>query len=391
MLERQRRADHLERAPGRDRARGAAAGWPVGVHAIGDRANREALDAFERTRDVWQPPGCGSGSSTRSACAPEDCPRFAELGVAVSAQFSHAPSDEQLAKRYWADRLDGRTRSARCSTSARCSRTAPTRRSRSSSRGPASSRRSPATGGADQRLRSSRRCTRPASRRPGSPTTNACAGRSSPAGYADLVVLDRDPFALEPEELPRGAGRGDDGRGGAGCTTRRPGIEPYCIRPTTKFDQIAPSTDEGRPRWKACITSGMLRPPAGALDRPAAGPLPVDHAHGPARPRRVLDLHLRAGRAAGAAARRRPRAHRLHLRRDGDRPAREAASRRRAACTPTPRTRSARGRGFLVAVALHPLPAARRAVPLPGVRLGDARRLQARSAGTSRPVVDLGC
>ena len=28
---------------------GARAGWPVGVHAIGDRANREALDAFEAT------------------------------------------------------------------------------------------------------------------------------------------------------------------------------------------------------------------------------------------------------------------------------------------------------------------------------------------------------
>jgi len=27
---------------------GAEAGWPVAVHAIGDRANREALDAFER-------------------------------------------------------------------------------------------------------------------------------------------------------------------------------------------------------------------------------------------------------------------------------------------------------------------------------------------------------
>src|SRR4029077_65934 len=33
------------------------AGWPVGVHAIGDRANREALDAFEATRDVWEPRG----------------------------------------------------------------------------------------------------------------------------------------------------------------------------------------------------------------------------------------------------------------------------------------------------------------------------------------------
>ena len=31
--------------------RGAERGWPVGVHAIGDQANRNALDAFEATRD----------------------------------------------------------------------------------------------------------------------------------------------------------------------------------------------------------------------------------------------------------------------------------------------------------------------------------------------------
>src|SRR5205807_702195 len=35
----------------------ADAGWPVGVHAIGDRANREALDAFEQTRELWQRAG----------------------------------------------------------------------------------------------------------------------------------------------------------------------------------------------------------------------------------------------------------------------------------------------------------------------------------------------
>ena len=37
--------------------RGGAAGWPVAVHAIGDRANRDALDAFEETRDEWAPRG----------------------------------------------------------------------------------------------------------------------------------------------------------------------------------------------------------------------------------------------------------------------------------------------------------------------------------------------
>ena len=86
---------------------GAEAGWPVGVHAIGDLANREALDAFEQTRDVWQPRGLRQRIEHAQCLAAEDVPRFAELGVAVSAQFTHAPSDEQLAKRFWAEQLDG--------------------------------------------------------------------------------------------------------------------------------------------------------------------------------------------------------------------------------------------------------------------------------------------
>src|SRR4249919_3340122 len=48
--------------------------------------------------------------------------------------------------------------------------------------------------------------------------------------------------------------------------------------------------------------TSQLRPPARTLDRALAGPLPVDHAHGAGRGRRVLDLHLRSRRAAGVAA-----------------------------------------------------------------------------------------
>jgi predicted amidohydrolase YtcJ len=85
---------------------GAEAGWPVGVHAIGDRANREALDAFEATRDVWQPRGLRQRIEHAQCLAPEDVARFAQIGVAASVQFTHAPSDEQLAKRFWPDKLD---------------------------------------------------------------------------------------------------------------------------------------------------------------------------------------------------------------------------------------------------------------------------------------------
>ena len=89
------------------------AGWPVAVHAIGDRANREALDAFERTREHWQPLGLRQRIEHAQCLALDDIPRFAELGVAASVQFSHAPSDRDLAERFWPDELEGRTRSGR--------------------------------------------------------------------------------------------------------------------------------------------------------------------------------------------------------------------------------------------------------------------------------------
>ncbi len=87
--------------------RGAEAGFPVGVHAIGDRANREALDAFEATRDAWQPLGLRQRIEHAQCVSPDDLARFAAIGVACSVQFSHAPSDRDLAERFWGDRLEG--------------------------------------------------------------------------------------------------------------------------------------------------------------------------------------------------------------------------------------------------------------------------------------------
>ena len=87
--------------------RAARAGWPLAVHAIGDRANREALDAFEATRDEWAPRGLRQRIEHAQCLAPEDVSRFAELGVACSVQLSHAPSDRDLAERFWAGRTDG--------------------------------------------------------------------------------------------------------------------------------------------------------------------------------------------------------------------------------------------------------------------------------------------
>jgi predicted amidohydrolase YtcJ len=84
--------------------RAAAAHWPVAVHAIGDAANRAALDAFEATRDEWEPRGLRPRIEHAQLLDAADVARFGELGVAASVQFSHAPSDRDLAERLWEGR-----------------------------------------------------------------------------------------------------------------------------------------------------------------------------------------------------------------------------------------------------------------------------------------------
>src|SRR4051812_11604434 len=82
--------------------RAARAGWPIAVHAIGDRANRDALDAFEATRAEWAPRGLRQRIEHAQLLSPEDVGRFGALGITASVQFSHAPSDRDLADALWA-------------------------------------------------------------------------------------------------------------------------------------------------------------------------------------------------------------------------------------------------------------------------------------------------
>jgi predicted amidohydrolase YtcJ len=77
------------------------------VHAIGDRANREALDAFEQTRDAWQPRGLRQRIEHCQLLSPEDLPRFAALAAACTVQLSPAPSARDLADEFWAGKTDG--------------------------------------------------------------------------------------------------------------------------------------------------------------------------------------------------------------------------------------------------------------------------------------------
>src|SRR3954447_7468635 len=79
-----------------------AAGFALAVHAIGDRANRDALDAFAAAAT----PGARHRIEHAQCIAPEDVGRFAALGVAASVQYTHATSDRDLVERIWADRID---------------------------------------------------------------------------------------------------------------------------------------------------------------------------------------------------------------------------------------------------------------------------------------------
>jgi predicted amidohydrolase YtcJ len=102
--------------------RALASGWQIAVHAIGDRGNRNVLDAFERA-------GCTPAKDHRfriehaQVLALADIPRFRALGVIASMQPQHATSDsawaearigkERLAGAYaWRRLLDGGARIA---------------------------------------------------------------------------------------------------------------------------------------------------------------------------------------------------------------------------------------------------------------------------------------
>lgn len=77
------------------------AGWQLWIHAIGDRGNRVALDAYEKAAAaVPRAPEGGDRPRIEHAqvVAPDDFPRFARLSVIASIQPVHATSDMRWAE-----------------------------------------------------------------------------------------------------------------------------------------------------------------------------------------------------------------------------------------------------------------------------------------------------
>jgi predicted amidohydrolase YtcJ len=87
--------------------RAADVGLGMTVHAIGDRANHEVLNAYEQLRAYEKQKGLPAlrhRIEHVQVLHPDDAPRLAQLGVVASMQPIHATSDMLAADRYWGER-----------------------------------------------------------------------------------------------------------------------------------------------------------------------------------------------------------------------------------------------------------------------------------------------
>ena len=99
-------ADELRDVVGRARMGGLS----IAAHAIGDAANRCVLDAIEHAQSQSQglehPPWLPDRLEHAQLLHPDDLPRLASLGVVASMQPIHATSDMVMAERHWGRRCD---------------------------------------------------------------------------------------------------------------------------------------------------------------------------------------------------------------------------------------------------------------------------------------------
>ena len=102
------RSDHERRAARRDHPRGRGGrGSPSRCTRSATARTARRSTRSRRHAPIWEPLGLRHRIEHAQLLSPEDLPRFASLGVACSVQFSHAPSDRDLADRFWAGKTDG--------------------------------------------------------------------------------------------------------------------------------------------------------------------------------------------------------------------------------------------------------------------------------------------
>ena len=84
--------------------RAVAGGFWCAIHAIGDRATRWVLDAYETHHEASQRAGARHRIEHVQLLHPDDLPRLARFGVTASMQPIHCTNDRDIADRYWGRR-----------------------------------------------------------------------------------------------------------------------------------------------------------------------------------------------------------------------------------------------------------------------------------------------
>lgn len=84
-------------------------GLTCAIHAIGDRAVHDVLDAYESVRMIENEKGISPNSRRHrmehvQLIHPDDAPRLGKLGIIASMQPIHATSDMYMADQYWGAR-----------------------------------------------------------------------------------------------------------------------------------------------------------------------------------------------------------------------------------------------------------------------------------------------
>jgi len=189
-------------------------GLSLAVHAIGDRANHEVLDAFEQLRAYEREknlPRFRHRIEHVQILHPDDARRLGKLGIIASMQPIHATSDMPAADKFWGERsalaYAWRTQLSNGAVLAFGSdapvespnpflglHAAVTRRR-------ADGRPSPQGWYPEQRLsllEAWQGFTAGAAHAGGMENR---LGKLSTGFYADLIVLEKDPFTCEPDEL----------------------------------------------------------------------------------------------------------------------------------------------------------------------------------------------
>lgn len=193
-------------------------GWSLAIHAIGDRANHEVLDAFQNLRRIEQESASTTSARLRhriehvQVLHPQDLHRLAQLNLIASMQPFHATSDMEMAERFWGKQRNRYAYAWRTQLDQGVvlafGSDAPVEVPNPFWGLHAAVTRLQADGSPTAEGWIPEEKISLAEALHAYTTDAACAvglenrlGKLSPSFYADLIVLDQDPFAISPYEL----------------------------------------------------------------------------------------------------------------------------------------------------------------------------------------------